>query len=66
MRFNPATAVAWPGLIGLASGLVGAGGAFLLVPVLIAILRVPVRVSIGTKEQNERFWEELRELLGLK
>ena len=46
--FNRATAVTWPGLIGLASGLVGAGGAFLLVPVLIAILRVPVRVSIGT------------------
>ena len=34
--------------IGFLSGLVGAGGAFLLVPVLIAILRVPVRVSIGT------------------
>ena len=46
--FKRATAVAWPGLIGLASGLVGAGGAFLLVPVLVAILRVPVRVSIGT------------------
>ena len=46
--FNRATAVTLPGLIGLASGLVGAGGAFLLVPVLIAILRVPVRVSIGT------------------
>lgn len=36
------------GGVGLAAGLVGAGGAFLLVPVLIAILRVPVRVSIGT------------------
>ena len=46
--FNRTTAVTLPGLIGLASGLVGAGGAFLLVPVLIAILRVPVRVSIGT------------------
>jgi hypothetical protein len=46
--FRRATSLAWPGLIGLASGLVGAGGAFLLVPVLIAVLRVPVRVSIGT------------------
>jgi len=46
--FNRAAAVALPGLIGLASGLVGAGGAFLLVPVLIAILRIPVRVTIGT------------------
>ena len=41
-------AIVWPGLIGIASGLVGAGGAFLLVPVLIAVLRVPVRMAIGT------------------
>jgi uncharacterized membrane protein YfcA len=41
-------AVVWPGVIGIASGLVGAGGAFLLVPVLIAVLRVPVRTAIGT------------------
>jgi len=41
-------AIAYPGAIGIGSGLVGAGGAFLLVPVLIALLRVPVRVSIGT------------------
>jgi hypothetical protein len=37
-----------PGAIGIASGLVGAGGAFLLVPVLIAVFRLPVRPSIGT------------------
>ena len=48
VRFRPRAAVAYPAVIGLASGLVGAGGAFLLVPVLIAILGVPVRVSIGT------------------
>ncbi len=46
--FNRVAAVAYPGVIGVASGLVGAGGAFLLVPVLIALLRIPVRVSIGT------------------
>jgi len=46
--FRRGTALAWPGVIGFTSGVVGAGGAFLLVPVLIAILRVPVRVSIGT------------------
>jgi uncharacterized membrane protein YfcA len=45
---SPLRAVVYPGLIGIASGLVGAGGAFLLVPVLIGLLRVPVRVSIGT------------------
>jgi len=47
-RFNRAAAVACPGAIGIASGLVGAGGAFLLVPVLIAVFRLPVRASIGT------------------
>jgi uncharacterized membrane protein YfcA len=46
--FRVVNAVAYPAGIGLASGLVGAGGAFLLVPVLIAILRIDVRVSIGT------------------
>ena len=46
--FDAVGAAAYPGAIGIGSGLVGAGGAFLLVPVLIALLRVPVRVSIGT------------------
>ena len=46
--FDLAGAIVYPGAIGIASGLVGAGGAFLLVPVLIALLRIPVRVSIGT------------------
>ena len=30
------------------SGLVGAGGAFLLVPVLVGMMRIPLRLSIGT------------------
>ncbi len=46
--FNRVAAIGYPGLIGLMSGLVGAGGAFLLVPVLIAVIRIPVRLSIGT------------------
>lgn len=48
MPFNRVAAVAYPAAIGLAAGMIGAGGAFLLVPVLIAVLRVPVRLSIGT------------------
>jgi uncharacterized protein len=48
LPFDQAGAVVYPSAIGVASGLVGAGGAFLLVPVLIALLRIPVRVSIGT------------------
>lgn len=46
--FDTMAAVSYPGVIGIASGLVGAGGAFLLIPVLVAVLRVPVRLSIGT------------------
>jgi uncharacterized membrane protein YfcA len=46
--FDRKTAIAYPATIGLLSGLVGAGGAFLLVPVLVAMMRVPLRLSIGT------------------
>jgi uncharacterized membrane protein YfcA len=48
MPFNRAEVVCFPGAVGLMSGLVGAGGAFLLMPVLIGLMRVPVRLSIGT------------------
>ena len=48
VSFNRAAAFVYPSAIGLMAGLVGAGGAFLLVPVLAGLLRVPVRLSIGT------------------
>jgi uncharacterized protein len=48
MPFNRAEAVAIPGVVGVFSGLVGAGGAFLLLPALIGLMRVPIRLSIGT------------------
>jgi uncharacterized membrane protein YfcA len=35
-------------LVGLVAGLVGAGGAFLLVPLLIVVVGVPIRVTIGS------------------
>jgi uncharacterized membrane protein YfcA len=43
----PLTA-ATAGLVGLAAGLVGAGGAFLLVPLLLVVVGVPIRVTIGS------------------
>jgi len=43
LRLIPTTAG-----VGLAAGLVGAGGAFLLVPLLLVVLRVPLRVTIGS------------------
>ena len=46
--FNRSAAIGLPGVIGSMSGLVGAGGAFLTVPVLIALIRIPVRLAIGT------------------
>ena len=34
--------------VGFAAGLVGAGGAFLLVPLLLVVVGVPIRVTIGS------------------
>lgn len=48
MPFNRAAAVSVPGVVGLLSGLVGAGGAFLLMPLLVGMMHVPLRLSIGT------------------
>jgi uncharacterized protein len=36
------------GIVGVAAGLVGAGGAFLLVPLLLVVVGVPIRVTIGS------------------
>ena len=40
--------VAVTGTVGMAAGLVGAGGAFLLVPLLLVVVGVPIRVTIGS------------------
>ncbi|MEX2223919.1 MAG: sulfite exporter TauE/SafE family protein [Candidatus Rokuibacteriota bacterium] len=48
VAFNRAGAIAACGSIGLVAGLIGAGGAFLLVPVLVGVMRIPMRLSIGT------------------
>lgn len=34
--------------VGFVAGLVGVGGGFLLIPLLISVLRVPTRVAVGT------------------
>lgn len=46
--FDRRVAIVYPAAIGLLSGLVGAGGAVLLIPVLVGIMRIPFRLSIGT------------------
>ncbi|WP_330937861.1 sulfite exporter TauE/SafE family protein [Bacillus licheniformis] len=35
-------------VVGLASGIVGAGGAFLLVPLMLVIIKIPARITIAT------------------
>src|SRR5699024_10239348 len=48
LQYNKILAVLFSILIGLGAGVVGAGGAFLLVPVMITILKIPTRVTIAT------------------
>lgn len=48
VKFNRAVAVAAALLVGTASGIVGAGGAFLLVPIMLQILKIPTRITIAS------------------
>jgi uncharacterized membrane protein YfcA len=46
--FNRTTAVWLGAAVGLLVGMVGAGGGFILVPLMIYVLSVPVRIAVGT------------------
>lgn len=35
-------------LVGLSAGIVGAAGAFILVPIMLVVLKIPTRVTIAT------------------
>jgi uncharacterized membrane protein YfcA len=48
LRFSRRRAGAVAGGVGLAAGFVGAGGAFLLVPLLLVVVGIPIRVTIGS------------------
>ena len=48
VAFSRPRAVSVAGGVGLAAGLVGAGGAFLLVPLLLVVVGIPIRVTIGS------------------
>lgn len=48
LRFSPLRIVLVAGGVGAAAGFVGAGGAFLLVPLLVVAVGVPVRVTIAS------------------
>ena len=46
--YSRARTVAVAGGVGVGAGIVGAGGAFLLVPLLLVVVGVPIRVTIGS------------------
>jgi len=48
VTFDRAKTVAVTLGVGIAAGLVGAGGAFLLVPLLLVVVGVPIRVTLGS------------------
>lgn len=48
ISFNKWIAVSFALAIGIAAGIVGAGGSFILVPVMLVILKIPTRVTIAT------------------
>ncbi|PTQ56206.1 MAG: hypothetical protein BSOLF_0593 [Candidatus Carbobacillus altaicus] len=48
VRYNKVLASLSAFLVGLASGIVGAAGAFILVPVMLVVLKIPTRMTIAT------------------
>ena len=48
IEFSTSRAVAVASGVGLCAGLVGAGGAFLLVPLLLYVVGIPLRITIGS------------------
>lgn len=48
VQFNKLLAAALSFLVGVGAGIVGAGGSFLLMPVMLVILRIPTRMAIAS------------------
>ncbi|EMT44923.1 sulfite exporter TauE/SafE family protein [Anoxybacillus flavithermus] len=48
LTFNRLYAVILSFIVGVASGIVGAAGAFIIVPIMLVILKVPTRIAIGS------------------
>ncbi|MGE8204836.1 sulfite exporter TauE/SafE family protein [Heyndrickxia sp. NPDC080065] len=48
VRFNKWLASLLALLVGIAAGIVGAGGAFLLVPIMLVVLKIPTRMTIAS------------------
>lgn len=48
VTFNKTSAVVLSLIVGVGSGIVGAAGGFLLVPIMLVILKIPTRMTIAT------------------
>ncbi|MFB4212700.1 sulfite exporter TauE/SafE family protein [Shouchella sp. JSM 1781072] len=48
ISFNRGLAASLSFIVGIASGIVGAAGSFLLVPIMLTVLKLPTRVTIAT------------------
>jgi uncharacterized protein len=48
VKFNKPLAAGLALLVGIASGIVGAAGGFLLVPIMLTVLHIPTRMTIAT------------------
>ncbi|MEH7331774.1 sulfite exporter TauE/SafE family protein [Neobacillus drentensis] len=48
VKFNKWLAALLSFIVGIGAGIVGAGGAFLLVPIMLAVLKIPTRMTIAS------------------
>ncbi|MED4532785.1 sulfite exporter TauE/SafE family protein [Metabacillus fastidiosus] len=48
VKFNRWVAASFAFIVGIGSGIVGAAGAFLLVPIMLVILKIPTRMTIAS------------------
>lgn len=48
VNFYPGRFILTGGTVGLASGILGAGGGFVLIPAMIRLLKLPVRMAVGS------------------
>jgi uncharacterized membrane protein YfcA len=48
IQFNKWIAVSSSFVVGIVSGIVGAGGAFILIPIMLTMLKIPIRITIAS------------------
>ena len=48
LKFNYPMIALEGGLVGILTGIVGAGGGFLIIPALVLFARIPMKIAVGT------------------